>query len=378
MRVLHVEAGRHLYGGAQQVLYLLRGLAEAGVTNILVCPRGSELAPAAAGLARVHEITMGGDLDVRLVPRLAGLIARGEPDLVHLHSRSGADVMGGIAARLRGVPVVCSRRVDNPELRWLVALKHRLFDRVIAISEGIARVQLAAGLPAAKLRVVRSAVDGGAFDVACQREPVAAALGVPAEGLWIGVVAQLIPRKGHGYLLAALPALIADFPQLQLILFGQGPLEADIRRRLAEAGLSERVHLVGFRRDLAQCLACLDLLVHPATMEGLGVSLLQAASAGVPIVASRVGGIPEAVADGHTGLLVPPRDVAALVQACRALLGDRQRRRQMGEAGRRRMRAAFSAAAMAAGNLDVYRELLARSGADRPASSIGARVPRRR
>lgn len=374
MRVLHVEAGRHLYGGAQQVLYLLQGLAEAGVTNSLVCPRDSDLARAAAGLAMVHELTMAGDLDLRLIPRLARLMGRAEPDLVHLHSRSGADVMGGIAARLRGVPVVCSRRVDNPEPRWLLSLKHRLFDRVVAISAGIARVQLAAGLPAAKLRVVRSAVDDGAFDIACDRSRVAAALGVPAEGLWVGVVAQLIPRKGHGYLLAALPELLADFPQLQLILFGQGPAEADIRADLAAAGLSGCVHLLGFRRDLPQSLSCLDLLVHPATMEGLGVSLLQAASASVPIVASRVGGIPEAVADGRTGLLVPPGDVAALAQACRALLGDRERRRQMGEAGRRRMQAEFSVAAMAAGNLEVYRELLAGNGADRPGSATGARV----
>lgn len=359
MRVLHVEGGRHLYGGAQQVLYLLEGLAAQGIASQLACPRGSDLARVARGLAEVHELAMGGDLDFTLVPKLARLIGRGRPDLVHLHSRIGADVMGGVAARLRGVPVVHSRRVDNPEPRWLVALKYRLFDRVIAISEGIGQVLLAEGLPAAKLRVVPSAVPLAAGGRPCDRTRIAALLGVPAAGRWLGVVAQLIPRKGHRFLLAALPSLIAEVPDLQVIFFGQGPLAVELAQQVDAAGLRGRVHLVGFRSDLPDCLPCLDLLVHPATMEGLGVALLQAASAGVPIVASRVGGIPEVVQDGVTGLLVPPADVPALARACQRLLSDAVLRTRLGAAARMRVSEHFSAPAMVAGNLAVYRELLA-------------------
>lgn len=359
MKVLHVEAGRHLYGGAQQVLYLLEGLAAAGVTNILVCPRGSDLAQAATASAEVHGLTMGGDLDLGLIPRLSRLIARCRPDLVHLHSRAGADVLGALAARRHGRPIILSRRVDNPEPRWLVALKYRLHDRVVAISEGIGQVLLAEGLPPEKLRVVRSAVASDPFAGPCERTRIAAALDLPADALWLGVVAQLIPRKGHRDLIAVLPALVAEFPRLHCAFFGQGPLVEELCRAVADAGLAGRVHLVGFRPDLAACLPCLDLLVHPATMEGLGVALLQAASAAVPVVATRVGGIPEAVVDGVTGLLVPPGDSAALGAACRRLLGDEALRLRMGAAGQARMRAEFSPAAMVAGNLAVYRELLA-------------------
>ena len=102
---------------------------------------------------------MHGDADLTMAPRLYRLIRRTRPDLVHLHSRIGADLWGGVAGRLAGVPVVHTRRVDNPEPRWVVALKYRLHDRVIAISEGIGRVLLSEGLPPDKLRVVRSAVD---------------------------------------------------------------------------------------------------------------------------------------------------------------------------------------------------------------------------
>ena len=358
MRVLHVEGGRHLYGGAFQALELMRGLQARGHENLLACPRGCTLAAAAAPVAEVHGLTMRGDADLLLVPRLARLIRASRPDLVHLHSRIGADLMGGIACRLTGVPVVHSRRVDNPEPRWQVALKYRLHDRVIAISEEIGRVLLNEGLPVDKLRVVRDAVDWEHYARPGDRAAIAARLGVPAKGLWLGVVAQLIERKGHRFLLRALPPLVAAYPNLRLFFFGRGPLAAELEREVQGLGLTSHVTLAGFRDDLDEVLPCLDLLVHPALKEGLGVSLLQAASAGVPIVASRAGGIPEAVRDGLNGLLVPPGDVAALGAALTALLADPARRHTLGARGRRLVAEEFSIDSMVDGNLAVYLNLL--------------------
>jgi glycosyltransferase involved in cell wall biosynthesis len=358
LRILHVEGGSRLYGGAQQVLYLLEGLAARGHSNLLACPTGCDLARASAPFAEVHGLPMHGDADVAVVWRLLRLIRVARPDLVHLHSRIGADVWGGVAARLNGTPVIHTRRVDNPEPRWLVAIKYRLHDRVIAISEGIARVLLSEGLPPAKLRVVRSAVDWQRYAGPCARPDAVAGLGVPAHALLVGVVAQLIPRKGHRFLLEALPPLVRLYPGLRVLVFGQGPEEQALRHRILEAGLGDRVMLVGFRSDLDRILPCLDLLVHPATMEGLGVSLLQAASAGVPILASRTGGIPEAVRDGENGVLIPPGDVLALGAALETLLGDADLRRRLGEGGRALMRREFSIDTMVEGNLDLYREIL--------------------
>jgi glycosyltransferase involved in cell wall biosynthesis len=366
MRVLHVEGGRHLYGGARQVLYLLEGLALRGQTNGLICPTGSQIAEAAAPHAQVLVMPMGGDLDLALIPRIYRRIRDFNPDILHLHSRIGADVMGGIAGRLARVPVVHSRRVDNPEPSWGAMLKYRLHDRVIAISEGIGEVLLAAGLPRDKLRVVRSAVDFHAFGGACNREILRDRLGVPVTGPLIGVVAQLIVRKGHRFLLQALPALVEEFPELRVLFFGQGPEAKILERRIGISGLTNHVKLCGFRDDLPELLPCLDLLVHPATLEGLGVSLLQAASAGVPVIASRVGGIPEAVREGVNGLLVPPGDVEALGEAISKLLRDPDLARRLGRGGRVLMSAEFSIPAMVEGNLAVYRELLAKGkGKDR-------------
>ena len=365
MRVLHLEGGRHLYGGAQQVLYILEGLESHGLDNALICPAGSELAGAAEPYARIFPMRMGGELDLLLIHRIRRCIRAFRPDLVHLHSRIGADVMGGIASRLAGVPVVHSRRVDNPEPPWLVRLKYRLHDRVIAISEGIGKVLLAEGLPADKLRVVRSAVDHERFDRPCERERVCSRLGLPTGARPIGVVAQLIPRKGHRFLIEALPPLVEEFPDLRVLFFGQGPEEQDLRRRVTDAGLDGPVLLAGFRDDLPDILPCLALLVHPATMEGLGVSLLQASSAGVPIVASDVGGIPEAVRDGVNGLLVPPGDPSALGKAMGRILRDPALSRRLGEGGRALMGREFSARTMVEGNLAVDRELLGGPGSGR-------------
>ncbi|MBK1695152.1 glycosyl transferase [Chromatium weissei] len=358
MKILHVEAGRHLYGGALQVLYLLRGLAAHGHHNLLVCPRGSALAAAAAPFAEVHPLTLHGDVDVLMIGKLWRLIRATQPELVHLHSRRGADVFGGMAARLAGVPVIHTRRVDNAEPRWRVALKYRLHDRVIAISAGIANVLIDEGLSPKKLRMVRSAVDWQRYAPAVDRTVIRARLKVPTDALLVGVIAQLIPRKGHRFLLAALPELLAAHSNLQVRFFGQGALAKELQRQIDAAELNQCVQLAGFRDDLAEILPALDLVVHPVLMEGLGVSLLQAASAGVPIVASRVGGIPEAVRDGENGILVPPGEVDALREAILALLANSALRQQFGVNGQALMAREFSIDAMVEGNLAVYRELI--------------------
>ncbi len=358
MKILHVEAGRHLYGGALQVLYLLRGLAARGHTNVLACPRNCDLARAAAAVAEVHELALHGDADVLMIGRLWRLIRATQPDLVHIHSRRGADVFGGMAARWAGVPVVLTRRVDNPEPLWQVAVKYQLFKRVIAISDGIAEVLRAEGLPLETLRMVRSAVAAPAALQPLDRAVLRARLGVSADALVLGVIAQLIPRKGHRFLLAALPSIRAAHPNVQVRFFGQGALATELQQQIDRAGWRDCVQLMGFRDDLIALLPALDVVVHPVLMEGLGVSLLQAASAGVPIVASCVGGIPEAVRDGDTGLLVPPGDVAALSTAINALLANNELRQRLGANGRIRMQQEFGIDAMVEGNLAVYQEVL--------------------
>ena len=361
LKVLHVESGMHLYGGALQVVFLTRGLQALGVRNVLACPHGSAIAEAASqGGVAVRPLAMKGDADIGLISRLRRLIREERPDVIHLHSRRGADVWGGVAGRLEGVPVVLSRRVDNTEARWQVALKYRLYDRVVAISRGIQGVLSSEGVPSQKLRCVPSAVD------TVQYRPDASAVDwfrqefrLDTEDLAVGMVAQLIPRKGHQTLLDALPEVVRACPRTKVLLFGQGPEAGRLKARIeASQLLRQHVVIAGFRNDLARVLPCLDLIVHPAFMEGLGVSLLQAAACGVPLIGGRAGGIPEVVRPGVNGELMGPGDAAGLAAAMTALLSSPELRRRYGDAGRQLVIDHFSIDSMVQGNLAVYRELV--------------------
>lgn len=362
MKILHVETGRHLYGGAQQVLYLLAGLEREGVNNLLACPRGSAIAEAARSLKRttLWPLPMGGELDLTLLPRLRRLIHCQRPDLIHLHSRRGADLWGALAGRQAGLPVLLSRRVDNPEPRWWVGIKYRLYDHVITISEAIRQVLIREGVAAERISCVPSAVDSERYSSPCDHTWFREHFAIPADHAVIAMVAQFIPRKGHALLLDALPQILERHPRITLLLFGRGALREEIEQRVEMMGLRERVQLPGFRDDLDRILPCLDLVVHPAAMEGLGVALLQAAAAGRPIIACRAGGIPEIVEEGVNGLLVPPGEPHALAAAVNRLLDDPQWAARLGETGRARVDTRFSIAAMVSGNLRLYRKLLRR------------------
>jgi glycosyltransferase involved in cell wall biosynthesis len=358
MRIAHIEAGRHLYGGAAQVRYLTEGLAGRGVENLLICPSGSELAGAAPAV-RVVELPMRGELDIALLPRLVRVLKRWQPDLVHVHSRRGADLYGGLAAALAEVPAVLTRRVDAAEPALLGRLKYRPYRAVIALSRAILRQLHEAGVAPERALLIPSAVDTHRYraDVAA-RERLIAAFGLRADVLAVGVVAQLIERKRHSWLFALLPELVRQFPQLQVICFGRGPLEQRLRGELAQLGLSDRVTLAGFRSDLPELLPGLDLLVHPAQREGLGLALLEAASAGVAVVACDVGGVPDVVVDGETGVLVPREDAAALRNAIARLLGAPDERRRLGAAARRQVERRFDLSKLVADHMALYTRLL--------------------
>jgi len=359
MRILHAETGRHLYGGARQVALLMIGLEARGVESILLCCKGSVLARAVGRRARMLAPSLAGDLDLRLPLHLALALRRFRPDLIHAHSRRGVDYWAGLVAVLTGTPAVITRRVDNPEGAWLARAKYRCYDRVITVSQGVREVLVAQGLSAHNVVCVPDGVEPPPYGRSCERHWFLREFDLDASHRVIATIAQLIPRKGHRVLLEALPEVIGEFPDLRVLLFGRGPLEGELKRLCLRYDLSSHVRFVGFRMDLDRVLPCLDLVVHPAVMEGLGLSLLEAAAARIPIVAVSAGGVPEIVQDGVTGLLVPPADPKRLAAAIVRLLRQRETARALGNAGRNLVCRNFSVAKMVEGNLQVYRDVLA-------------------
>ncbi len=359
MKILHVETGRHLYGGPQQVVYLVAALIDRGHDCTLVCPPGSgvDAAARAAGIP-VRNLFCAGDLDLPFAYRLTQYLQTEQPDLVHCHSRRGADMLGGLAASFADIPAVVSRRVDSTEMRLVAALRYRPFRKIIAISEAIAAMLRDHDVDAARIEVIRSAVDTERFSVPADRTAFRAEFGIPDGAIVIAAAGQLIPRKGHRYLLQAFADLRHSHPGIRLIIFGEGYLNNQLREQAAALGLGDSAKFVGFRDDLDDLMGCFDIFAHPALAEGLGVATLKAAAAGVPVVGFSAGGLAEAVSDGETGILVPAGNVEALRDAISRLIDQDELRARMGAAGRERMQKSFSIDTMADKHVELYESVL--------------------
>ncbi len=359
MKTVHVETGRHFYGGAQQVVWLLEGLSAAGVDCQLVCPPGADIATAAKKVGlNVVPIPCAGDHDLRFGWNLRRYLKSTSLDLVHCHSRRGADFLGGWAARLAGIPAVLSRRVDNPEAGSIASLRYRPFRKIVAISDNIATVLTANGLDPTRLSVIRDAVDVASVNQDANAEMLDRLFDIKEQHFSIAVVAQLIKRKGHRFLLDVLPGLLAKHPQIKLVIFGVGPEEEKLSALSRKLGLSGAVTYAGFRLDLDEYLGAFDLLVHPAEKEGLGVSMLKGAAAGLPVIAFDVAGAKEAVVHGVTGALIPFGDLETLQKAIELMIDEPDMRQVLGSAGRQRMQDEFSVQAMVESHIDLYKEVM--------------------
>ena len=358
MRIMHLEFGRHLYGGAAQVRYLIEGLADCGIENILVCPLNSEIAKATCA-TEVVELSIGGDLDFRLPVRLKNLIGLYDPSVVHAHSRRGADTVGGWTSRFMGVPAVLTRRVDNREVALWARFKYFPYHAIAAISSAVERELLNhVRLSKAHVHKIPSAVDTEKYSPVKARTRLAEVTGLKSSAFMIGIVAQLISRKGHAMLFECLPELFSRFPQARLLCFGQGPLEDKLRKDVLNRNLASHVKFLGFRADLPDLMPELDLLVHPARQEGLGVAVMEAMSSGVPVITSTAGGMTDLLEHEVQGLTFESGDRSGLLNAMVRMLSDAGLRMRFKTSGRKRVQDQFSVKQMTHRYIEVYNQVL--------------------
>ena len=359
MKIVHVETGRHFYGGAQQVIWLIKGLAARGVENLLVCSPDSDIDKVARSASiPVQNMSCFGDPDLRFAWQLRKLARREKPDIVHCHSRRGADFLGGQALARSGIPAVLSRRVDHRESGLLARWRFRPFRKVIAISGHIAAILKDGGLDPERLVTIRSAVDTSSINATPDCDAFREEFAIDNGDFVIAMIAQFIPRKGHRFLFDVLPNLRDGHPNIRVLLFGSGPQEAELRALAMTMNLNGTLQFAGFREDLDDYLACIDLLVHPAVKEGLGVAMLKAAAAGVPVLAFDTAGSKEAVAHGKTGVLVPAEDVATLQKAISVLIDETEMRIEFGKAGRQRMKDEYSVETMVERHIELYKSVI--------------------
>ena len=326
------------------MLGLAEGLARLGHEVLVVGQPGSPLVARVGevGAERLRPIAvrMRGEWDLAGAARLANVMRGFDPHILHAHT-SHAHTLGLWAWVLSGrrAKVVVSRRVDFPiSRRGFGRIKYgRGVDQFIAVSEGVRRVLVEGGVPASKVVVVRSGIDLRKFDGLKDTEDLRKEFGIARDAPLVGNVAALAPHKDQTCLLEAARRVVDAFPGVRFLIVGEGPLEVALREHRAQLGLDREVLFTGFRRDVGAILRMLDVFVLSSYLEGLGTSVLDAMLVGLPIVATRVGGIPEAVEDGENGLLVPPRSPEALSEAICRLLEDRAMRERLGRRGKTRV-----------------------------------------
>ncbi len=361
MKSLHLDMGRIWRGGQRQCYLLCRNLAAAGHETHLVCRRAAPLWREAQGSGAIlHALNSAGEMDVAAALRLALLVRRDGPRLLAAHDAHAFGLLA-LAKFLAGfrAPIVYHRRVDVPIGRWFGSRwKLRRASRFICVSRRIAAMVEQSGVDSRLIRVVHSGTAGverspGARDGICRQ------LGIEPAVTLLAAVGGLIAHKGHRVLLEACARLEAPGCDLHLLLVGDGPLRGHLEAQAERLGLSRRVHFLGERRDLGTLFGAMDLFVHPSLTEGLGTSILDAFASGVPVIASRTGGIPEIVRDGETGRLAEPGDVKSLANAIDRALGDRAASLEMAAKARRLFQESFTDQAMARATLACYTELLA-------------------
>lgn len=357
IKSLHIDTARTWRGGQNQVLQLVTGLRELGAPAVLVAHEAGELRRRADEGLRFHDFAPQSEVDVRAAWTLSRIIGDVQPDVVHAHDPM-AVALAAMALPMAGgreLPrLVASRRVDfhlkrHAFSRW----KYRQIDVFIAASHGIAKILNADGVPSDRVVVVHDGVNVGWID---RQPPVDAhaAFWLPKGAPIVGNVAALVAHKGQRHLIAAAKRVIRDVPDARFLIVGDGELREPLERQVKELGLERHVLLTGFRDDAVGLQKSFDVFVMSSVTEGLGSAMLDAMACSRAVVASRTGGIPEAIEDGSTGLLVPPQDEPALAQAIVRLLTDGPLRRALGEAGRRRVVDEFSVERMVARTLAVY------------------------
>lgn len=393
LTIFHLDDERGFRGGERQLMYLASALRCEGHENVVCCRADSALEREARSQGfEVLVLPFAWEFDPVSAHRLARAARRRHHPVIHAHT--GHTVGIATTCRLFGGPRAVAHRRGAARLRggfsrWL---KYDRVARVIAVSRAIEETLTHGGVAAQRIAVVPDCVpvsveEWNSAGYACPRfapatpdaraaarRALADAHGIDPDGYWVGNLAALVPLKDHATLIAAAQAVVRRQPNTVFLIAGDGPERARLVADIDHRSLTGRVILLG-HYDAAELFAAIDVFVLSSRREGMGSVLLEAASCGVPVVATAVGGIPDVIQDGRTGLLVPPGDADALSHAILRLLGEPHLAQQLGTAARERV-AEFGLAATVRRMEAIYRAALTRAPvAERTLSALDSVEP---
>ncbi len=320
----------------------------------------------AAGIA-VEQGAKKGGLDLDTIRAIRRQVQAHDIDVVHTHSFMpnyyAAAALVGIGRRVALVGTVhdMGTRLSNRQLRWLYRASIVRTDRVAMVGSQVHDRFVGQGwVPARKAVTVLNGIPLERFRPTPERRRAARqALGYSDQTLLIGAVGRLVHEKNHHALLAVMPGLLQRWPQLQAVVIGGGALAEDLAQDVRRRGLQDAVRLTGPMQGISDLLPAFDVFAMPSRTEGLSIALLEACATGLPIVATSVGGNPEIIRDGETGLLLPSEDLPALEAALARMLGDEALRVCCGQAAQRWVADHASIEAVGRSYDDLYAAALA-------------------
>jgi glycosyltransferase involved in cell wall biosynthesis len=367
MLVAHVLSSLQIGGAERMALELAAGQIGAGNDVMVVSLEEPPDGPLEEAFRRrgvgVHRVAKTSGFDVTLPLRLAALFRRERIGVVHTHNRL-ALVYGAPSGKLAGAKVVHTRhgpgRGRGSEL-WFRRGAGRVIDAYVAVSPALAALAREyRDCSDRKLTVIENGIDVTAFGAAAgERAAVRAELGIPGDAWVVGSVGRFAVEKNYPLLVRAAAPLLG--PNARLLFVGDGTEAGKIRAEIEACGVAPFVSLAGVRHDVPRCLAALDVFALSSNFEGLPLCVLEAMAAGLPVVATSVGGLPTLIEDGVTGFLVPAGDPKALEQALSRLRDDRALARAVGERGRAQVARVYGSDSMVRRYLDLYASVGARA-----------------
>ncbi len=368
---LHIDTARTWRGGQSQVRYTVLGLRQLGQRAALVAhPEGELLRRMSEGLDLIP-LAPRNEVDLAAAWRLSRVLKRLRPAVIHAHDPHAVSMAAtalSIAAPSPKPALVASRRIEFPIAhnsfsRW----KYSQVDCFIAISAAVRDRLVADGIRRETITIVHEGVDVERI-VHLPAANVHAQFYLPTHAPVVGNVGSLVAQKGHHDLIDAAALVVRDVPDARFVIVGDGELREALEQQIRRKHLERHVMLAGFRIDALELTKGFDLFALSSINEGMCTALVDAMAASKAAVAAAVGGVPEVLADGETGFLVPPRDPKAMADKIVRLLKDEGLRKRMGEAALERARERFTVERMVAETVEVYERLVGRHRAADTAS----------
>jgi glycosyltransferase involved in cell wall biosynthesis len=367
-RVLHLVSSGGLYGAEQVILNLARTenvISYVGALHNTHNPNLEVIDEAKKRGLRTAVFESVGRVDVRTIFRIRRFLRNNDIDILHTHNYK-VDIIGFAAALGSRTEWIATNHVwhsINAKLRLyetVDALVLPFAKRIVAVSKEIREDLISTKVRPERIRVIGNGIDLDHFSQMRPIEPLKAALGIRAQDVVVTIVGRLSPEKGHRTFLEVARKLSANRDNVKFLVVGDGPLRDELHAEAARLDLGERLVFAGFRDDMPAIYALTDVLVSASSIEGLPMTILEAMASRVPIVATRVGGVPEVIKNGETGLLVESPDVEALQAQIESLVDDPSKRRRLSEAALEFVKTNHSYERMCEAYGLIYEEVLGR------------------